>query len=157
MEKEGNGSTTNGSESKKCKLSVRTIKRSRYSPRKETFRKNKKQKKVMQLIAEATNDENTTTSENSEGTGIFEEVDWEANLESDAKLVDEFAPRLPKNTEKGLSRNRLPEDTDPVCSPPPPQLPRIEKPPDQESQICFAADDKIFVRVKETSDRPNEW
>lgn len=81
---------------KRKRVLSRVLKVNRMSRRKiRRFGNARKQRKVNQLIEESQNDENTTNSENSESNNLYNEINWEENLDCDAgALVDEFAPRV---------------------------------------------------------------
>nr|XP_024216836.1 PHD finger protein 20 isoform X2 [Halyomorpha halys] len=81
---------------KRKRVLSRVLKVNRMSRRKmRRFGNARKQRKVNQLIEESQNDDNTTNSENSESNNLYNEINWEENLDCDASaLVDEFAPRV---------------------------------------------------------------
>lgn len=129
---------------KRKRVLSRVLKVNRMSRRKmRRFGNSRKQRKVNQLIEESQNDENTTNSENSESNNLYNEINWEENLDCDAgALVDEFAPRIQQSIPS--TSKTVEEEPEPSSS---------EQTTQASVSDTFVEGDMLFVKDFHTS----EW
>jgi hypothetical protein len=74
----------------------RKVRRQRVVRRKVTSSMRRGLLSRKQRMRRDSQDDNTTNSDNSENNALYNEINWEENLEVDtSSLLDEFAPRVP--------------------------------------------------------------